>query len=119
MLSWASLTVNNYTFIINNQQMIDWAINGAMEVQDAGVCNKMHDASAEFHYHLFRCKHKSYYGAQDFQVLGERKTVANACWLHRLVGVSLSRHRGPRIIDKESLAEINISKAYNVTFRRI
>ena len=65
MLSWASLTVNNYTFIINNQQMIDWAINGAMEVQDAGVCNKMHDASAEFHYHLFRCKHKSYYGAQD------------------------------------------------------
>ena len=57
-LSWVSLTVNRYTFVIKSQQKIDWAIDGSMEVQDAVVFNKMHDAKADFHYHLFKSEHK-------------------------------------------------------------
>ena len=76
-LSWVSLTVNRHTFIIKSQQMIDWAIDGVIEVQDAGVFNKMHDAKTEFHYQLFRSEHRSYYGAQDLQIWDERRNVAN------------------------------------------
>ena len=44
-LSWVSLTVNNRTFINKSQQMIDWAIKGMMEVEDAGVSNRPQDAN--------------------------------------------------------------------------
>jgi hypothetical protein len=60
-LTWVSLKVNEHTFIFKSQQMIDWAIDGGMEVADAGVFNRMHDAKVEFHYQLFRNEHKSYY----------------------------------------------------------
>ncbi|MFM7989048.1 MAG: hypothetical protein ACKPKO_58020, partial [Candidatus Fonsibacter sp.] len=53
-LSWVSLTVNNRTFIIKSQQMIEWAIDGMMEVQDSGVLNILQDAKIEFHHHLFK-----------------------------------------------------------------
>jgi hypothetical protein len=43
-LSWVSLTVNNCTFIIKSQQLIDWAIDGMLEVEDAGVFNRLQDA---------------------------------------------------------------------------
>ena len=48
-LSWVSLTVNKTTFVFRSQQLIDWAIEGCMEVSDAGVFNRMHDAKTEFH----------------------------------------------------------------------
>ena len=37
--SWVSLTVNNCTCIVKSQQLIDWAIDGMVEVEDAGVFN--------------------------------------------------------------------------------
>ena len=40
-----SLSINKHTFSIKSQQMIDWAIDGMMEVQDAAVFNRMHDRS--------------------------------------------------------------------------
>ena len=43
-LSWVSLTVNNCTFIIKSQQMIDWAIDGMIELEDASVFNRLQDA---------------------------------------------------------------------------
>jgi hypothetical protein len=48
-----SLTVNSCTFIIKSQQLIDWAIDGMMEVDDGGVFNRLQDATTEFHYQLF------------------------------------------------------------------
>ena len=48
-----SLTVNNRTFIIKSQQMIDWAIDGMMEAQNSGVFNILQDAKTEFQYQLF------------------------------------------------------------------
>ncbi|MFM7978588.1 MAG: hypothetical protein ACKPKO_04665 [Candidatus Fonsibacter sp.] len=69
-----------------------------MEVQDSGVFNRLQDAKTEFHYHLFKSEHKSYYNAQDIEVLDECKTAANVGWLHRLVGTSPSnKHRTPTI----------------------
>ncbi|MFM7982609.1 MAG: hypothetical protein ACKPKO_25130, partial [Candidatus Fonsibacter sp.] len=59
-LRWVSLTVNNHTFIIKSQQMIDWAIDGVMEVQDPGVFNRLQNAKTGFHYQLFKSEHKSY-----------------------------------------------------------
>ena len=70
-LSWVSLTVNNRTFIVKSQQMIDWAIDGMMEVEDAGVFNRLHDATTEFHYQLFKSEHRSYYKPQDIEILNE------------------------------------------------
>ena len=32
-----------------------------MEVSDAGVFNRMHDAKTEFNYQLFKAEHKSFY----------------------------------------------------------
>ena len=36
-LSWVSLAVNKTTFVFRSQQLIDWAIDGCVEVSDAGV----------------------------------------------------------------------------------
>ncbi|MFM7977869.1 MAG: hypothetical protein ACKPKO_01025, partial [Candidatus Fonsibacter sp.] len=85
-LSWVSLTVNNRTFSIKSQQMIDWDIDGMMEVQDSGVFNILQYAKTEFHYQLLKSDHRSYYNAQDIEIRDECKTVANVGWLHRLVG---------------------------------
>ena len=108
-LSWVSLTVNSRTFILKSQQMIDWAIDGMMEVEDAGVFNRFQDAKTEFHYQLFRSKHRSYYSAQDIEILDECRTAANVGWLHRLVGVSPSKGHKPPVINRSSLVEIDIS----------
>ena len=62
-----------------------------MAVQDGAVFNKMHDAKTEFHYQLCKSEHKSYYGAQDLEILEECKTVANVGWLHKLVGVKQTK----------------------------
>ncbi|MFM7986461.1 MAG: hypothetical protein ACKPKO_44830, partial [Candidatus Fonsibacter sp.] len=79
-----SLTVNNRTFIIKSQQMIDRAIDGMMEVEDSGVFNRLQDAKTEFHYQLFKSEHRSYYNPQNIEILDECRTVANVGWLHRL-----------------------------------
>ena len=51
-------------------------------------------------------------GAQQLlEILDKCITVANAAWLHKLVGVSLSSP-----IHNNRLADINISKAYTGTF---
>ena len=118
-LSWVSLTATNRTIIIKSQQMIDWAIDGMMEVQDTGVFNRLQDAKTELHYQLFKSEHKSYYNAQNIEILDECRTAANVGWLHSLVGVSLSRKHRPPSIPKGSLAEIDISKAYAGAFMRI
>jgi len=118
-LSWVSLTVNKTTFVFRCQQMIDWAIDGCMEVSDAGVFNRSHDAKTEFHYQLFKAEHKSFYDDQDLQILDECRTIANVGWLKSLTGpVTSSKHR-PKAISKSSLVEIDISKAYTGAFMRI
>ena len=99
--------------------MIDWAIDGMMEVEGAGVFNRLQDAKTEFHYQLFRSEHRSYYNAQDIEILDECKTAANVGWLHSLVGVSLSKKHRPPVIKRSSLAEIDISKAYTGAFMQI
>ncbi|MFM7981710.1 MAG: hypothetical protein ACKPKO_20565, partial [Candidatus Fonsibacter sp.] len=66
--------------------MIDWAIDGMMDVQDSGVFNRLRDAKTEFHYQLFKSEHRSYYNGQNIGILYERRTAANVGWLHRLVG---------------------------------
>ena len=48
-LSWVSLLVNKTSFVFRSQQLIDWAIDGALQVSDAEVFNRMHDAKTEFH----------------------------------------------------------------------
>ena len=119
-LSWVSLTVNDHTFIIKSQYMQDWASDGTMEVQDAGVFNILQDAKTEFHYQLFKSEHRSYYNARDIEILDECRTVAaNVRWLHGLVGTSPSKKLRPPTIPRSSLAEIDISKAYTGAFIRI
>ncbi|MFM7989140.1 MAG: hypothetical protein ACKPKO_58485, partial [Candidatus Fonsibacter sp.] len=118
-LSWVSLTGNNHTFIIKSQQMIYWATDGMMEVQDSGVFNRLHDAKTEFHYQLFKSEHRSYYNAQDIEILYERKTAAIVGWLHGLVGTSPSKKHRPPTIPRSSLADIDVSKAYTGAFMRI
>ena len=99
--------------------MIDWAIDDMMEVQDAAVGNNMQDAQTEFHYHLCKSEHHSYYGAQDLEILHECRTVANVGGVHRLTPTSLARYYRPPPIDRGNLAEIDISKAYTGAFMRI
>ena len=99
-LSWVSLTAHNRTFIVKRQHMIGWAIDGMMEVEDAGVFNRLQDAKTRFHDQLFRSEHRSYYNAQYIQILDEYETAANVGWLHSLVGVSLSKRHRPPIIRK-------------------
>ena len=72
-----SLTVNNCTFIIKSQQLIDWAIDGMLEVEDAGVFNRLQDAKTEFHDQLFKSDHRIYYNPQDIEILDECRTAAN------------------------------------------
>ena len=62
-----------------------------MAVQGAAVFNKRHDAKTEFQTQLCKSEHKSYYGAQELEILEECKTVANVGWLHRLVGVKQTK----------------------------
>ena len=99
--------------------MIDWVIDGVMEVRDASIFNKMHDAKPEFHHQLFKCERRSYYGAKDIQVLDERRAVANVGWLRRLVFMSLSSLCRPSLDNKSSLADIDISKVYTGGVLRI
>ena len=95
--------------------MIDWAIDGMMEVHDAGVFNRLQDAKTELNYQLFRSEHR----AQDIEILDECRTAANVGWLHGLVGTSPSKKHRPPTIPRSSLAEIDISKAYTGAFIRI
>jgi hypothetical protein len=119
-LSWVSLSINKHTFIIKSQQMIDWAIDGMMEVQDAAVFNRMHDAKTEFHYQLFRAEHRSFYSPQDLEILDECRTVANVGWLNTLkYNPVRGRNRLYMPIRKADLAEIDVSKAYTGAFMRI
>ena len=64
-------------------------------------------------------EHRSYYNAQDIEILDERKTVAKVGWLHRLVGTCPNNNKRSPTIPKSSLAEIDISKAYTAAFMRI
>ncbi|MFM7981426.1 MAG: hypothetical protein ACKPKO_19130 [Candidatus Fonsibacter sp.] len=113
MLSWVSLTVNKQTFNIKSQQMIDWATDGMMEVQDSGVFNILQDAKTEFHYQLFKSEHRRYYNAQYVEILDECKTVANVGWLHRIVGTSPSNKHRPPTIPKSNLARIKSIPVFN------
>ena len=90
-----------------------------LEVEDSGVFNRLQDAKTEFHYQLFKSDHRSYYNAQDIEILDECRTAANVGWLHRLVGVSPSKRHKPPDMFRSSLAEIDISKAYTGAFMRI
>ncbi|MFM7983749.1 MAG: hypothetical protein ACKPKO_30940, partial [Candidatus Fonsibacter sp.] len=118
-LSWVSLTVNNRTFIVKSQLMIDWATDGMMEVQDSGVFNRLQDAKTKSHYQLFKSEHRSYYNAQDIEILEECKTAANVGWLHGIVGTIPSKKNRPPTIPKSNLADIDMSKAYTGAFMRI
>ena len=90
-----------------------------MEVSDAGVFNRMHDAKTEFHYQLFKGEHKSFYDEQDLEILDECRTMANVGWLKSLMGRVTSPKQPPQTISKSSLVEIDISKAYTGAFMRI
>ncbi len=118
-LSWVSLTVNRHTFVVRSQQMIDWAIDGMMEVQDAGVYNRMHDAKMEFHYQLFRGEHRSYYSPLDLEILDECRTTANVGWIRSLGSQPVSLYNPHFRLSLRDLAEIDISKAYTGAFMRI
>ena len=113
-------SINKHTLIIKSQQMIDWAIDGMMEAQDAAVFNRMHDAKTEFHYQLFRAEHRSFYSPQDLEILDECRTVANVGWLSTLkYNPVRGRNRLYMPIRKADLAEIDVSKAYTGAFMRI
>jgi hypothetical protein len=99
--------------------MIDWAIDGCMEVSDAGVFNRTHDAKTEFHYQLFKAEHKSFYDNLDLEILDECRTIANVGWLKSLTEKMTSSKHRPRTISKSTLIEIDISKAYAGAFMRI
>ena len=119
-LSWVSLVVNQTRFIFRCQQLIDWAIDGAMEVSDAGVFNSMHDAKTEFQYQLFKSEHRSFYDQQDLEILDECRTVANVGWLKSLTNWSTNtKYSRAHTISKSNLVEIDISKAYTGAFMRI
>ena len=60
-ISWITLTVNDCTFVIRSQQLIDWAIDGTLQVESAEVFNRMLDAKNEFYYQVFKAEHRSYY----------------------------------------------------------
>ena len=120
-LSWVSLTVNKHTFVIKSQQMIDWAIDGMMEIQDATTFNRMHDAKMDFHYQLFRKEHKSYYNSQDLDILNECRTVANVGWLKELPqgNVIIPKVQTRTAFSRTDLAEIDITKAFTGAFMKI
>jgi hypothetical protein len=120
-LAWVSLMAIDTVFIIKSQQIVDWAIDGMMEVDDANTFNRMHDAKTEFYHQLFKMEHRSYYSNQDLEILNECRTVANLGWLKKLEkqAFSRSRHHRPEAIPRSSLAEIDISKAYTGAFMRI
>ena len=90
-----------------------------LEVEDAGVFNILQDDKTEFHYQLFKSDHRSYYNAQDIEILDECRAAVNVGWLHKLVGVSPSKRHKPPVINRSNLAEIDISKAYTGAFIRI
>ena len=118
-ISWLCLTVNRHTFVVKTQRIVDYCIEGCITVENPEVFNKMQDASAEFHYQLFKLEHRSYYGELDVQILDECRSSANVGYLRRLIGVSRGiRHRLP-VIHKSSLVEIDITKAYAGAFLRI
>ena len=41
--------MNKTCFVFISQQLIDWATDGTMELSDAGIFKRMHDAKTEFH----------------------------------------------------------------------
>ena len=120
-LSWVSLTVNKHTFVIKSQQMIDYAIDGMMEIQDATTYNRMADAKMDFHYQLFRGDHKSYYNPQDLEILNECRTTANVGWLKELPQgrVVLPKQPTRKAFFRGDLAEIDLNKAYTAAFMKI
>ena len=99
--------------------MIDCAIDRMMEVQGAGVFNALQEAKTESHYQLFKSEHRSYYNTQDVEILDECRTAATVRWLHKLVGVNPSKRHKPPVINRSSLAEIDISKAHMGAFMRV
>jgi len=118
-LSWISLTLNNYYFLIKTQQLIDYAIDGMLQIEKAEVFNRTQDAKDDFYAKLFRADHKSYYSDSDVAILDECRTTANVGFLSKLEGVSLSIRLRPPTIPKSSLVEIDITKAYTAAFIRI
>ena len=83
-----------------------------MEVQSAAVVNRVHDAKTDSHYQLFMSAHKSYCGAQAAENLDEGRHVANVGWLRKIMRKGLP-------IDRGSLGEIDLSKAYTGSCMRI
>ena len=118
-ICWVCISANGFTFLIKTQRLVEYEIEGSTAVDEAAVFNRMHDARAEFHYQLFRSEHKSYYSPLDVEVLNECRTVANVGFLRRLVEVCRSRSCRPPPISRDSLAEIDITKAYTGAFMRI
>ena len=114
-----TLRFGNYTFVIKSQQLIDYAIDGMIQVDKADVFNRLQDAKDDLYAKLFRGDHRSYYTNNDVAILDECRTVANVGYLSKLEGISKSiRCRAPTI-PKTSLAEIDISKAFTGAFIRI
>ena len=120
-LSWLSLTVNDHTFIVKSQQMIDYAIDGLMEIHDADTYNRMADAKMDFHYQLFRNEHKSYYTKQDLEILNECRTTANVGWTQELPKgkVILPTQYTRKAFRKKDLTEIDQNKAFTAAFMKI
>jgi hypothetical protein len=118
-LTWVSLTVSKYTFVVRSQQMIDYAIDGMMEVEDAGVFNRMHDAKLDFYHQLFRAEHRSFYSPQDLKILDDCRTVANVGWIKSLRAQRISRYDPQFMLRERDLAEIDITKAFTGAFMRI
>jgi len=118
-LTWLSLAIKKTTFVIKTQQMIDYAIDGMMEIDNATVFNRMHDAKTDFQYRLFKSEHRSYYTQQDIEILDECRTIANVGWMNTLNKCSrVKKHVAPSL-RRSDLIEIDISKAYTGAFIRI
>ncbi|MFM7977887.1 MAG: hypothetical protein ACKPKO_01115 [Candidatus Fonsibacter sp.] len=88
-------------------------------MQNSDVFNILQDVKTEFHYQLFKSEHKSYYNAQDIEILDEFRTATNVGLLHRLVGTCPNNKKRPPTIPKSNLAKIDISNAYTAAFMRI
>ena len=79
-----TLKLNDNIFVIRTQQLNLSEIDGCVETNAEETYKKMNEAIVQFETRLFRKDHKSYYSAEDINILDEYRTVANVGLLEKV-----------------------------------
>ena len=92
-------------FVSRTQQLNLSRMDGCVETNAEETYNKMNEAMIQFETRLFRKDHKSYYSAEDINILDEYRTVANVGLLEK-------------VSKRSELVAIDVSKAYTTAFTK-